>query len=152
VKNFAEKPFICNMAARLDAITASSSTITMQDPECGDTWVLFRVFSIYGRRAEGLSAVIMFLRLPESCSVLLTPPGLQIGPGHFNPELLRTDSARDWCQCGRMRKKKREPKVPAKTTIASINAEMPRPRLAGSVRDDLRYQAVLAAEKPTRSR
>jgi hypothetical protein len=37
VKNLAEKPFICNMAAELDAITASSSTIKMQDPECGDT-------------------------------------------------------------------------------------------------------------------
>jgi len=32
VKNLAEKPLICNMAATLDAIAASSSTPKMQDP------------------------------------------------------------------------------------------------------------------------
>jgi DNA invertase Pin-like site-specific DNA recombinase len=42
VKNLAEKPFIRNMAARLDAMTGSSSTTKMREP--GDTWGLFRVF------------------------------------------------------------------------------------------------------------
>lgn len=50
-----------------------------------------------------------------------------------------------------MRKKSRQPKGPTRPTIASIKREMQRPRLAGSVRDDLRYQVVLAAEQPTRS-
>jgi hypothetical protein len=64
-------------------------------------------------------------------------------------ELLGTDSAQDRCQYARM-KKKREPKAPAKTTIAGIKKEMQRPRLAGSVRDDSSYQVVLATERPTR--
>jgi hypothetical protein len=37
-----EKMLICNMAARLDAMTGSSSTTKMH--ELGDTWSLFRVF------------------------------------------------------------------------------------------------------------
>ncbi len=41
VKNLAEKPFIRNMAARLDAMTGSSSTTKMREP--GDTWSRFRV-------------------------------------------------------------------------------------------------------------
>jgi hypothetical protein len=35
VKNLAEKPFTCNMIARLDAMTGSSSTTKMREP--GDT-------------------------------------------------------------------------------------------------------------------
>jgi hypothetical protein len=37
VKNFAEKPFICNMAARVDAMTGSSSTTKIRGIELGDT-------------------------------------------------------------------------------------------------------------------
>jgi hypothetical protein len=37
VKNLAEKPFICNMAARLDAMTGSSSTTKMREIERGNT-------------------------------------------------------------------------------------------------------------------
>jgi hypothetical protein len=66
-------------------------------------------------------------------------------------ELLRTDSAQDRCQYGRMKKKKRQLNATARTTIAGIKREMQKPRLAGSVRDDPRYQVVLAAEEPTRS-
>jgi hypothetical protein len=65
-------------------------------------------------------------------------------------ELLGTDSARDRCQYARMKKKGRKLKVPARTTIASIIKEMQEPRLAKSVRDDPRYQVVLAAEEPVR--
>jgi hypothetical protein len=49
-----------------------------------------------------------------------------------------------------MKKKGRKLKVPARTTIASIKKEMQEPRLAKSVRDDPRYQVVLAAEEPVR--
>jgi hypothetical protein len=47
VKNLAEKPFIRNMAATLDAMTGSSSTTKMYEPEQGgaDKWGLFRVIS-----------------------------------------------------------------------------------------------------------
>jgi hypothetical protein len=48
-----------------------------------------------------------------------------------------------------MRKRKREPKVPARATIAEIKREMQEPRLAKSVRDDSGYQLVLAAEEPS---
>jgi hypothetical protein len=37
VKNFAEKPFICNMAARVDAMTGSSSTTKIRGTGPGDT-------------------------------------------------------------------------------------------------------------------
>jgi hypothetical protein len=50
-----------------------------------------------------------------------------------------------------MKKKKRQLNATARTTIAGIKREMQKPRLAGSVRDDPRYQVVLAAEEPTRS-
>jgi hypothetical protein len=49
-----------------------------------------------------------------------------------------------------MKKKKRQLKATARTTIAGIKREMQEPRLAKSVRDDQGYQVVLAAE-PTRS-
>jgi hypothetical protein len=44
-----------------------------------------------------------------------------------------------------MRKKKRRLKATARTTIADIKREMQQPRLAGSVRDDPKYQAALTA-------
>jgi hypothetical protein len=50
-----------------------------------------------------------------------------------------------------MKKKRRKLEVPARTTIADIKREMQEPRLAESVRDDPRYQVVLAAEEPNRS-
>jgi len=54
----------------------------------------------------------------------------------------------------RVRKKRRQPtgparvkpKRPAGATLAGIKREMQEPRLAKSVRDDLRYQGVLAAD------
>jgi hypothetical protein len=66
-------------------------------------------------------------------------------------ELLRTDSARDRCQYARVKKKRRQPKGPARTTISAIKREMQEPRLAKSVRDDPRYQAALAAEEARRA-
>jgi hypothetical protein len=50
-----------------------------------------------------------------------------------------------------MKKKKGASKGPARATLAGIKREMQEPRLATSVREDPRYQVVLAAEKPTRS-
>jgi hypothetical protein len=50
-----------------------------------------------------------------------------------------------------MRKKRRQLKGPAKTTVADIKKEMQEPRLAKSVRDDPRYQVVLAAEEARRA-
>jgi hypothetical protein len=50
-----------------------------------------------------------------------------------------------------MKKKRGQPKSPARATIADIKREMWEPRLAKS-RDDPRYQAVLAAEKSSRSK
>ena len=49
-----------------------------------------------------------------------------------------------------MKKKGKQLKA-ARATFASVKTEMQEPRLAKSVRDDPRYQVVLAAEKPTRS-
>jgi hypothetical protein len=49
-----------------------------------------------------------------------------------------------------MKKKGRQLTV-ARTTIAGVKREMQEPRLAKSVRDDPRYQVMLAAEEPTRS-
>jgi allophanate hydrolase subunit 2 len=37
VKNFAENPFICNMVARVDAMTGSSSTPKIRGAVTGDT-------------------------------------------------------------------------------------------------------------------
>jgi hypothetical protein len=68
VKNLAEKPFIRNMAARLDAMTGSSSTTKIREP--GDTWGLFRVyFSVCVSVPRGLSGTGMFLGLT---SILFT--------------------------------------------------------------------------------
>src|SRR6202161_4846308 len=62
VKNLAEKPLIRNMAARLDAMTGSSSTTKMRG--LGDTWNLFRVFlCLRVRVPSGLSGNSMFLGL-----------------------------------------------------------------------------------------
>jgi hypothetical protein len=60
-------------------------------------------------------------------------------------ELFQTDSARNRCQYGWMRKKKRQSKGHGKALIAGIKREMQEPRLAKSVRDDPRYQVALAA-------
>jgi hypothetical protein len=88
---------------------------------------------------------------PEFCSILLTLPGRRTEPTYRPSELLRTASAKDWCRYGSMRKKRRRSRDPARATIASITREMLEPRLAKSVRDDPRYQVVLAAERTTRS-
>jgi hypothetical protein len=50
-----------------------------------------------------------------------------------------------------MEKKRRKLEGAARTTIADIKRAMQEPRLAKSVRDDPRYQVVLAAEEPNRS-
>jgi hypothetical protein len=121
VKNLAEKPFICNMAARLDAMTGSSSTTKMHELERGDTWVLFRVFLCVGSEAEGLSGVSMFL---GPTPILFTIAHSAESPGRSGtrrpPELFGTDSARDRSQYDYMRKKKRVPKVSARATIAGL--------------------------------
>ena len=131
MKNLAEKPFIRNRAARLDARTGSSSTIKMH--ERGDTCGLFPP-----------SRVSVFLGL--------TPTLFTIAHVSESPtgELLRTDSARDRCQCGWMRKKRRQSKGHAKALIAGIKREMQEPRLAKSVRDDPRDQVAPVAAEPTR--
>jgi hypothetical protein len=89
----------------------------------------------------------MFLRLPRT---LFTIAHLSGSPTRRPGELLRTASAQYRCQYGWMKKKRRQPKGPARATIAGIKREMQRPRLAGSVRDDPRYQVALATEEPTR--
>jgi hypothetical protein len=43
VKNFAENPFICNMAARVEAMMGSSSTTKIRGSEVEGTCYLFRV-------------------------------------------------------------------------------------------------------------
>jgi hypothetical protein len=141
VKNLAEKPFIRNIAARLDAMTGSSSTTKML--ELGDTWGLFRVVL----RVRQLSRVSMFLGLTR---ILFTIAHVSGSPTRRPGELLRTDSAQYRCQYGWMSKKKRQSKRHARATIAGIKREMQEPRLTKSVRDDPRYQVALAAEEPTR--
>jgi hypothetical protein len=63
VKNLAEKPFIRNMAVRLDAMTGSSSTTKMREPDRGDTWGLFRVFLRVRQGCRRQSRVSVFLGL-----------------------------------------------------------------------------------------
>jgi len=101
--------------------------------------------------SEGLSGVSMFLWLTRILFTIAHTSGSPDLTGRRCFEPLRTDSAQDRCQYGRMKKKKRDPKGPARTTIAGIKREMQRPRLAASVRDDSSYQVVLATERPTRS-
>jgi hypothetical protein len=143
VKNLAEKPLICNMAARLDAMTGSSSTTKMH--ERGDTWSQFLYFS----GALGCRGVIYNQYVPRAdphSDHYCSHPGYPEWTGKRpSGELLRTDSAQDRGQNGRMRKKKRRLKATARTTIADIKREMQQPRLAGSVRDDPKYQAALTA-------
>jgi hypothetical protein len=43
VKNFAENPFICNIAASVEAMRGSSSTTKIRGTGLEDTYVLFRV-------------------------------------------------------------------------------------------------------------
>jgi hypothetical protein len=133
VKDFAEKPFICNMAARLDAITTSSSTTKIQDPECGDTWVLFRVFLCIRQERRICLQRSCSSDSSEICSVLLIPP-VQNGPRRLDHELLRTDSEQDWRQYCGMMNKMRNFRESARATIASVKKEMQKPRLTESVR------------------
>jgi hypothetical protein len=63
-------------------------------------------------------------------------------------ELLGTDSARNPCQYFGMMKKRKNLVKPARTTIASVNKEMQKPRLTESVRNDRRDQVVPVAEQP----
>jgi hypothetical protein len=142
VKNLAEKPFIRNRAARLDAMTGSSSTIKMH--ERGDTWGLFRVFL----RVRQLSRVSVFLGLTR---VLFTIAHVSESPTGRRGELLRTDSGRDRCQYGGMKKKRNNPRESPRTTIASIKREMQKPRLTESVRNDGRDQVAPVAEQPPNS-
>jgi hypothetical protein len=72
VKNLAERPFIFNMAARLDAITGSSSTMKTRELERGDKWGLFRVFLRVRWGAEEVSVMIMSSSRTKFCSLLLT--------------------------------------------------------------------------------
>ena len=65
VKNLAEKPLICNMAARLDAMTGSSSTTKMH--ERGDTWGQFLYFS----GALGCRGVIYNQYVPRVARILV---------------------------------------------------------------------------------
>jgi hypothetical protein len=65
-------------------------------------------------------------------------------PGHC--ERLGTDSAPNPCLNLGMTKRKHSI-TPARTTIASVDKEMQKPRLTASVRDGEREQAVLAVEQ-----
>jgi hypothetical protein len=46
-----------------------------------------------------------------------------------------------------MVKKTGTPKKPTKTTLASVKREMDLPREAASVREDVKYQSIVTAEK-----
>jgi hypothetical protein len=61
---------------------------------------------------------------------------------------LGTDSAYDPWQYFKMKKKKNNPVKAARTTIASVNREMQKPRLTESVRDGGKDRTVPVAEKP----
>jgi hypothetical protein len=63
-------------------------------------------------------------------------------------ELLGTDSARNPCECWGMMKKRNNSIKRARTTIASVNKEMQKPRLTESVRNEGRDQLVPVAEQP----
>jgi hypothetical protein len=82
VKNLAEKPFIRNMAARLDATTGSSSTTKTCEPERGYTWGLFRVFL---RVRQLFSRVSVFLGLTR---ILFTIAHVSRSPTRRPSELL----------------------------------------------------------------
>lgn len=93
-----------------------------------------------------LSRVSVFLGLTR---ILFTIARVSGSPTRRRGELLRTD----FCSGSvsyRKTGKSRQPKNLARATIASIKREMQEPRLAKSVRDDPRYQVVLAAEEATR--
>jgi hypothetical protein len=85
VKNLAEKPFICNMAARLDAMTGSSSTTRMCEPERGDTWGLFRLFLRVLKGCLGLSRVSVFLGLTRILFTIAQVFGLPTLDRHPSP-------------------------------------------------------------------
>jgi hypothetical protein len=86
----------------------------------------------------------------------LTPPytticqlveSLQL-PARQSGELFETDSARNRCQCFGMMKKRNNSIKRARTSIASVNKEMQKPRLTESVRNDGRDQVAPVAEQP----
>jgi hypothetical protein len=81
---------------------------------------------------------------PAFCSILITFPGPDWTGARRPGELLRTDSTKGRWQYGRMKKKKRASKGSERAILAGIKREMQEPRLTKSVRDDPRYQAVLA--------
>src|ERR1700733_4023779 len=53
VKNLAENPFICKMAARVDGMTGSSSTTKICVAGSENTYVLFQIFFRESRSAAG---------------------------------------------------------------------------------------------------
>jgi hypothetical protein len=64
-------------------------------------------------------------------------------------ERLGTDSAHNPCQYFGMMKKTKNPIKRARTTIASVNKEMQKPRLTESVRNGGRDHAAATAEQPS---
>jgi hypothetical protein len=94
-----------------------------------------------------LSRVSVFLGLTR---ILFTIARVSGSPTRRRGELLRTDFCSGSVSYRKMGKKRRQPKNLARATIAGIKREMQEPRLAKSVRDDPRYQVVLAAEEATR--
>jgi hypothetical protein len=109
--------------------------------------------------------LIAFLVLSAHDNRFFVPP--KRTPGAPHPDFLRSfvgiathDTVvnkkqnileRGW-QNGRMTKKSSTRKKPARTTLASVKREMQTPRQTASVRDDPKYQAILAAEKSAGSK
>ena len=102
---------------------------------------------------EGYLELVMFLGLTIILFNTAYSSGSPDRTGTRRPrELLGTDSARNPCQYFGMMKKRNNLVKPARTTIASVNKEMQKPRLTESVRNDRRDQVVPAAElHPARS-
>jgi hypothetical protein len=93
-----------------------------------------------------LSESSMFFGLARILFNIDHTSGGQTGPAHAAQVSCcgQTPLKGRW-QYGRMKKKKRVSKGPAGATLAGIKREMQEPRLTKSVRDDPRYQVVLAA-------
>jgi hypothetical protein len=64
-------------------------------------------------------------------------------------ELLGTDFVANHCQHCRMKSKGKTPIKPVRTTVASVNKEMQKPRLTESVRNDGKRLAIPEAKRPT---
>jgi hypothetical protein len=154
VKNLTEKPFICNIAARLAAMTVSSSTTKMHELERGDTWSLFREFLRLRQACEGF-IWNQYVLLADQNSVQYCS---HLWVARLDRQHVVQMSAQGRCQYGWMRKRGRQPKGPARgkpkrparTTTAGIKGDMREPRLTKSVRDDPRHQVALADDEPTR--